>query len=93
GGAAPDGARVVAVQQGEVHLLTADRELVSVDPADGLELCRLALTGDGEFMFDPGYVYASDGFVFVERLRPGARPGDSNTRYYYPSPNVLATGT
>jgi outer membrane protein assembly factor BamB len=92
-GSLPAGTRIVGVQPGAVHLLTADRHLISVDPGDGRELCRVWLLGDGNTMFDPGYVYATDRYVFVERLRPGAKPSDPDSRYYYPSPNVLVTGT
>lgn len=92
-GPVPAGARIVAAQPGEVHVLTAGRYLVSVDPADGLERCRIALIDPENGAFDPGYVYAADRYVFVERLLPGAKPGDPDSRYYYPSPDVLVTGS
>jgi outer membrane protein assembly factor BamB len=92
-GDAPDGTRIIAVEPDAVHLLTGARVLISLDPADGLELCRVETLVHGNTMFDPGFVYAVRRFVFVERLRPGARPGDPDPRYYYPSPAVLATGS
>ncbi|MEN3306559.1 MAG: hypothetical protein V7603_2761 [Micromonosporaceae bacterium] len=92
-GPVPAGARVVAVEQGAVHLLTDDRYLISVDPADGLELSRLPLIDVENGRFDPGYVYAADRYVFVERRKAGAKPADPDSRYYYPSPNVLVAGT
>jgi hypothetical protein len=92
-GGTPAGARILAVQPGAVHLLTDDRYLVTLDPADGLELSRLRLVDNENGAFDPGYVYAADRYVFVERRKPGARAGDPEARYYYPSPNVLVVGT
>jgi outer membrane protein assembly factor BamB len=92
-GPAPAGAQVVAVEPGAVHVLTAERDLISLGPADGLELSRLSLLALGNTMFDPGHVYAADRFVFVERLRPGAKESDPDQSYYYPSPNVLVTGS
>ncbi len=92
-GAAQSGARIVAVEPGAIHVLTADRDLVSIDPADGLELCRVPLINQFNSAFEPGYVYAADRFVFVERLLPGAKPSDPDSRYYYPSPGVLVTGS
>jgi outer membrane protein assembly factor BamB len=92
-GPVPRGARIVAVEPGAVHLLTADRYLISVDPADGLELSRLPMVDKENGPFDPGYVYAADRYVFIERLKPGAKPADPDSRYYYPSPDVLVVGT
>jgi outer membrane protein assembly factor BamB len=91
-GPVPPGTRVVASEPGAVYLLTGDRVLIAVDTTDGLELDRVALTGNGNNAFDPGYVYAKDRFVFMERLRPGARPTDKDSRYYYPSPNIMLIG-
>lgn len=92
-GAAPAGVQVVAVEPGAVHVLTAARELISIDPTDGLELSGLSLIAQGNAIFDPGHVYAADRFVFVERLRPGAKESDPDSSYYVPSPNVLVTGS
>jgi len=71
GGRSPDHAQLLATEPDAVHLLTAQRELVTVDPADGLELSRIELLGDGYNLFDAGHVYAADRFVFIERLRTG----------------------
>ena len=87
------GAQVVAVEPDAVHVLTTARDLITLDPADGLELCRISLLAHGNAMFDPGHVYAANRFVFVERLRPGAKESEPDPSYYIPSPNVLVTGS
>lgn len=92
-GGAPAGAQVVAVEPDAVHVLTTARDLITLDPADGLELCRISLLAHGNAMFDPGHVYAANRFVFVERLRPGAKESEPDPSYYIPSPNVLVTGS
>jgi hypothetical protein len=41
----------------------------------------------------PGYVYASHGYLAIERLLPDAKRDGSDGEYYYPFPTVLLTGS
>jgi hypothetical protein len=84
---------VIAVEPGAVHLLTADREVVTLDPVDGRELSRYPLAVEASGPFDIGQVYAADRFLFIERLRPGATPDLPDSAYFYPSPNVVVAGS
>jgi hypothetical protein len=85
-------ARVLAVESGAVHLLTSARDLVTVDAASGRELSRYrcAFRRDGTD-WDPGYAYATERFVAIERLRHEADPDDPDDAYYrFPEPVLLA---
>lgn len=84
---------VIATGDGRVHLLTADRDLVTLDPADGLEVSRFSLLFPDHRAFQLGHVYAGGGFVVIERLRPTARPSDADPAYYFPNPGVLLAGS
>jgi outer membrane protein assembly factor BamB len=93
-GASGAGARIVAAEPGLVHLLTPDRQLVNVETDTGLERSRYPAHVLGEDKpFAPGYVYASHGYVAIERLLPGGRPEQKDGQYYYPFPTVLLTGS
>ncbi|WFE22259.1 PQQ-binding-like beta-propeller repeat protein [Solwaraspora sp. WMMD937] len=78
------GNRLLAVQPGRAHLLTATRELITLDAATGAELSSFVLILLSELSTDwaPGYVYAQDGFVAVERLRLPVDPDADDGRYY-----------
>ncbi|SDY10904.1 PQQ-like domain-containing protein [Micromonospora pattaloongensis] len=77
------GTRVVAVQPGRVHLLTPGRDLVTIDVASGAERSRFVLrTGREKTNWAPGYGYAADGFVAVERLAQPVDPTEKDARYY-----------
>ncbi|MBO0870802.1 MAG: hypothetical protein J2P15_19780, partial [Micromonosporaceae bacterium] len=87
-------ASVVAVEPGRVHLLTSGFNLVTIDTRDGLLLSRFALLNtQDDHPFRPGHVYAVNGFVYIERLLVDGNPTDGDQAYYYPTPNVLLTGT
>ncbi len=86
-------ARIIAVEPGGIHLLTKDRQLVTLDPADGLELSRFPLVVESSGPFDLGEVYAAHRFLFFERLRPGATPDRDDGAYFYQSPNVVLAGS
>ena len=89
------GSRILAVEPGVVHLVTPDREIVNLDANSGVVLSRFP----GQVLTEktqpwvPGYVYASHGYLAIERLLPGGRPDGSDGEYYYPFPTVLFTGS
>ncbi|WFE26312.1 PQQ-binding-like beta-propeller repeat protein [Solwaraspora sp. WMMD791] len=89
------GDRLLAVQPGRVHLLTAARELVTLDATTGAELSRFVLIMPSERMTDwaPGYVYTQDGFVAVERLRLPVDPDADDGGYYWIQETVIVAGT
>ncbi|TDC30561.1 pyrrolo-quinoline quinone [Micromonospora sp. 15K316] len=84
--------RVIAVQPGRVHVLTDARELVTLDPATGVERSRFTLTvGQDGTGYVPGGVYAAAGYVVVERLREPVDPDADDQAYFLTSePLVLA---
>jgi hypothetical protein len=86
-------ARILAVEPGAVHVLIADQQLSTLDPATGRELSRYPFVVEASTAFDLGQIYAADRFLFIERLRPGAKPSDKDGTYYYPSPNVIVAGS
>ncbi len=91
----PDAPRtqVVAASADAVYLVTAGRDLVRLDPGTGREVSRSSLVPEDARAFQVGWVYAADGLVFVERLRPGASADDTDTAYYFPNPGVLVAGS
>lgn len=91
---APAGSRIVAVEPDLVHVVTPYQELINLDPATGLERSRFTTDVVGETRpWVPGYVYATHGYVVIERLVPGGRPEQRDSQYYYPFPTVLLTGS
>ncbi len=85
--------RIVAQQAGKLHVITSDRDLVTLDPATGAEQSRFSLVAQDNRAFVVGHVYAAGGMVFIERLRPNAKPTDGDVAYYFSNPGVLATGS
>ncbi|HTF11398.1 MAG TPA: PQQ-binding-like beta-propeller repeat protein [Asanoa sp.] len=82
------GAQVIAVQAGTIHLLTADRDLVTLDAATGAERSRIRFTYFAEHTdWVPGFTYAVAGFVLTERLADPAAPDDAD--YYFDTQPVL----
>ncbi|MEU5782425.1 PQQ-binding-like beta-propeller repeat protein [Micromonospora lupini] len=87
-------ARVLAVQQGRVHLLTEANELVTLDPVTGALLSRYTLNvGSDGTGWAPGAVSAEDGYVAVERLREPVDPNGDDQRYYLTSEAVILAAT
>lgn len=84
--------RLIATQPGRVHLLTEEKDLVTLDPATGAERSRFRMTvGRDGIRWAAGRVYAADGFVAVERLRRPVDPAADDQRYYQAAePVVLA---
>jgi outer membrane protein assembly factor BamB len=89
-----DAGTVVAVEPGAVHLVTAGhRDVVTLDPATGRLLSQFPLLVKDATVFDLGRVYASDRYLFMERAKPGANADQPDGAYFYPSPNVVVTGS
>ena len=91
---APGFIRVLAVQRDRVHLLNDSQELVTLDASSGEELSRFVLDYDDEGTdWSPGWAYARDGYVAVERLNRPVRPDASDREYYVTSQPVIFAGT
>ena len=89
----PVTSRILAVQPGWVHLLTDGHQLITINSVTGVERSSFPLTtGDGEEVaWRPGFAYAADGFVAVERLARAAPPDAADPQYYAaPQPVILA---
>ncbi|WBB78905.1 PQQ-binding-like beta-propeller repeat protein [Micromonospora sp. WMMD882] len=86
------GVRVLGAQPGRVHLLTEEKDLVTLDPATGVLRSRFRLTvGRDGTGWTPGLAYAADGYLAVERLRTPVDVGADDHRYYpMAEPVVLA---
>jgi hypothetical protein len=76
------------VEAGMIHLLTADRDLVTLDTATGAERSRIRFTYFAEKTdWVPGFTYAVAGFVLTERLADPAAKDDAD--YYFDAQTVL----
>ncbi len=88
------GARVLAVERDRVHLVTDANDLVTLDPAGGVQRSRFTLTaGSDGTSWAPGAAYAVDGYVAVERLRVPVDPEADDQRYFFTSEPVLLAAT
>lgn len=80
-------AELLPVETSAVHLLTEDRQLVTLDVASGRERSRFVLAyGRERTHWVPGHVAVRDGFVTVERMAPAAGPED----YFSVVPIIIA---
>ncbi|MFK3985320.1 PQQ-binding-like beta-propeller repeat protein [Micromonospora sp. NPDC050397] len=87
-------ARIVAVQSGRVHLLTDAHELVTLNSMTGAERSSFPLTaGDEVVAWRPGFAYAADGFVAVERLASAAPPDADDQQFYGAAQPVILAAT
>lgn len=87
---AGDGARVLAVRPGRVHVLTAGYELVTLDAASGAVISRYLCTyGKEKTGWTPGHAYADSGLLLVERLAAEPDPTDDDRAYYFTAQPVL----
>lgn len=88
--APPGGASLIAATNDAFHLITPGRDLITVDASTGLTRSAVSLVSAGE---DPdwttGAVYASDGFVVIERLLIGDSIADDDSYYYSEQPVLL----
>lgn len=86
--------RVLAVEPDRVHLLTDSQELVTLDVASGAELSRFPLEFEAEGTeWSPGWAYAADGYLALERLTRPVRPEAADREYYVTSQPVIFVGT
>ncbi|TDC77098.1 pyrrolo-quinoline quinone [Micromonospora sp. KC606] len=86
--------RVLAVGPGRVHVLTEQRDLVTLDPTTGAQRSRFPLTvGRDGIAWQPGLAYAADGYLAVERLRERAGPDDDDQAYFLMSEPVVLAAT
>ncbi|MFY1618157.1 PQQ-binding-like beta-propeller repeat protein [Micromonospora sp. WMMD736] len=93
GGLGP-GARVLAGQPGRVYLLTQENDLVTLNPVTGAQLSRFPMNvGSDGTGWEPGAVFAVDGYLALERLRRPVAPDADDQRYFLSSePVILAAG-
>ena len=90
----PGPARILAVQPGRVHLRTDTGDLVTVDAESGAERSRFPLTqGRDSTTWSPGFAYAADGFLAVERLAEPVEPAADDSRYYLAAQPVILAAT
>ncbi|MGC1212607.1 MAG: PQQ-binding-like beta-propeller repeat protein [Micromonospora sp.] len=86
--------RIIAAQPGRVHLLTERNDLVTLDPRTGAERSRFPMDlGRDGIAWVPGYAYAGDGYVAVERVREKATPDSDDQAYFLMSESVLLAAT
>lgn len=86
--------KVLAVQRDRVHLLNDSQELVTLDASSGAELSQVVLDYDHEGTgWSPGWAYARDGYVALERLTRPVRPKADDREYYVTSEPVIFVGT
>jgi outer membrane protein assembly factor BamB len=86
--------RVLAVQRDRVHLLTDSQELITLAATTGTEISRFVLDYDREGTeWSPGWAYAADGYVAVERLTRPVRASTDDREYYVTSQPVIFAGS
>lgn len=86
--------QVLAAQPGTVHLLTAARELVTLDTATGAARSVFPLAVGGERpTWTAGRAQAAAGFLAVERLRTPPAPDADDADYYYSADTVIIAAT
>lgn len=92
--AAGEPVQLLAVQPGRAHLRTRSGELVTLDVANGRERSRFRLTyGRDSTRWSPGYAYAADGYLAVERLTEPVAPEADDRRYYLNIQPVIFAAT
>ncbi|MEH0826032.1 MULTISPECIES: outer membrane protein assembly factor BamB family protein [unclassified Micromonospora] len=86
--------RVIAAEPGRVHVLTRQRDLITLDPRTGAQRSRFPMTvGRDGIGWQPGRAYAADGYVAVERLRERAGPEDDDQGYFLMAEPVVLAAT
>ncbi|WP_329105117.1 PQQ-like beta-propeller repeat protein [Micromonospora sp. NBC_01699] len=90
----PVPARIVAVQPGRVHLLTDAHELITLDATTGAQRSSFPLVaGDEVVPWRPGFAYASDGFVAIERVARAAPSDAADAQFYAAGQPVILAAT
>ncbi len=89
------GTRVIAVESDRVHVLTPLHDMVTLDLATGSVRSAVYahIPGTNEKPWTAGYVYASHGYVAIERLLPDAEPDAVDNEYYFPVPTLIYLGS
>jgi outer membrane protein assembly factor BamB len=86
--------RVLAVEHDRVHLLTDSQELITLAATTGKELSRFVLDyGREGTEWSPGWAYAADGYIAVERLTRPVRADSNDRKYYLSGQPVIFAGT
>ncbi|MDG4822464.1 PQQ-binding-like beta-propeller repeat protein [Asanoa sp. WMMD1127] len=81
---------ILAAADGRVYVLTADRDLVTLDGASGAVVSRFRYTYFAEKTdWRPGWSYAAGGYLLTERLDDLDAPDDADY-YFDPQPVILA---
>ncbi|MGW5673145.1 PQQ-binding-like beta-propeller repeat protein, partial [Micromonospora sp. NPDC003776] len=84
----------IAVEPGRIHLLTEQKDLVTLDPATGAQRSRFVLNiGRDGTGWQLGRAYAAGGYVAVERARERAVPDDDDQAYFLMAEPVLLAAT
>jgi outer membrane protein assembly factor BamB len=85
----PNG-EILAAADGRVYVLTADRDLVTLDATSGAEISRFRYTYFAEKTdWVPGYSYTAGGYLLTERLADTTAHEDADY-YFDPQPVILA---
>jgi hypothetical protein len=89
------GARVIAVEPDRVHVLTPLHDVMTLDLATGSVRGAVYahVPSTAERPWIAGYVYASHGYVAIERLLPNGSPGSVDSEYYFPVPSLIYVGS
>jgi outer membrane protein assembly factor BamB len=87
-------ARFIASQEGTVHVLIGRDGLANLDAQTGTKRSELRLRIQWENdKWVPRRVYATDGFVTIERISMTAKETDDDHAYYLLEQNVIMAGT
>jgi hypothetical protein len=89
------GTRAIAVEPDRVHVLTPLHDLVTLDLATGSVRGAVYahVPSTAERPWTAGYVYASHGYVAIERLLPNGSPKSADGEYYFPVPTLIYAGS
>jgi outer membrane protein assembly factor BamB len=85
---------LVAGQANRFHVITRDRDLITIDAMTGVTQSRFSLVIDGEEgAWSTGHVYANNGFVAVERLVGLSDSLAADDDYYFSDRPMLLAAT
>jgi outer membrane protein assembly factor BamB len=85
---------IVATEPDAVHVLTSNRDLITIDARSGRTRSTVSLLRPGDSpQWWVGTTYASDGFVVVERLVAAPTSMDDDDDYYFAKQPVVFART